>query len=109
MRTRTIATGRSDSAVVFALACAAAAAFVGQFAFGTHPAFFLPVGICALPFAASPKRALAYRIAAAGGLILFIAAVGLRQGSLFIPSLAGLGLSVYRAIGGRGHRRGRRR
>lgn len=97
MRSRTISSTQNDSAVLFALGCAAAAAFAGQFVFGTHPSFFLPVGICALPYAAGRNRELAYRIAAAAALILFIAAVGIRQGSMFLPSLAGLLISAYRA------------
>jgi hypothetical protein len=81
-----------------ALALAAVAAFVAQLAFGTQPAYFVPVGICALPFAASPSRKLHYRLAAAALLAAFIAAVGMREGSVFLPSLAALGLSAYRAV-----------
>jgi hypothetical protein len=91
-----------------ALALAAAAAFVGQLAFGTQPAFFLPVGICALPFAASPSRRVHYRVAAAILLLGFIVAIGLREGSLFLPSLAALAAAIYRAAQ-KGKRRPRRR
>lgn len=109
MRSRTVSRVQNDSAVVFALACAAAAAFVGQFAFGTHPSFFLPVGICALPYAAGRNRELAYRIGAIAALVLFIAMLGLRQGSLFLPSLGALALSAYRTAAASSRAAGRRR
>lgn len=98
MRSRTLASTRTDGAALTALALAAVAAFVAQLAFGTQPAYFVPVGICALPFAASPSRKLHYRLAAAALLAAFIAAVGMREGSVFLPSLAALGLSAYRAV-----------
>jgi hypothetical protein len=109
MRSRAISRAQNDGAVLFALGCAAAAAFVGQFAFGTHPSYFLPVGICALPYAASRNREVAYRVGAAAALILFVAAVGIRQGSLFLPSLAALLVATYRAAAATATRRPRRR
>jgi hypothetical protein len=110
MPTRTMSQSQNDPAVLFALAWAAAAAFAAQFAFGTHPSFFLPVGVCALPYAAGRNRAAVYRIGAAAALIAFISVIGLRQGSFFLPSLGGLAFSAYRALAGsrRGGRRRRR-
>ena len=107
MRSRTVRR-KTDRTLIFALASAAVAAFAGQFAFGTQPGFFLPVGICAVPFAASPQRMLAYRLAAAAALAGFIALIGLRQGSFFVPSLAALLFSVYTARPRRGDRAQRR-
>jgi hypothetical protein len=109
MRTRSAAHTRTDSAALAALALAAAAAFVGQLAFGTQPAFFLPVGICALPFAASPSRRLHYRLGALVLLLAFIASVGVRHGSVFLPSALALALASYRAVPRAGSRPRRRR
>lgn len=97
MRSRTLASSRTDNAALTALALAAVAAFIAQLAFGTQPAYFIPVGICALPFAASPSRKLHYRLAAAAMLVAFLVAVGIGEGSVFLPSLAALGVSAYRA------------
>jgi hypothetical protein len=109
MRSRSRASTRTDGAAMTALALAAVAAFVAQLAFGTQPAYFIPVGICALPFAASPSKRLHYRLAAAAMLVAFIAAVGLREGSVFLPALAALALSTYRAAPRRESRARRRR
>ena len=108
MRSRTVARRSSDPAVSYALALAGAAAFVGQFVFGTHPSFFLPLGIAALPYAAPRHRELAYRVAAVALLLLFIVVVGVRQGSLFLPSLVALVASVSRRASRTPGRRRRR-
>lgn len=94
---------KTDRWVVAAMGGAAIAAFVGQFIFGTHPAYFVPIGICALPFAATRGRELAYRVVAAVLLAGFIALVGVREGSLFVPSLVLLAAAAVRR--GRGTRR----
>src|SRR5690606_414146 len=99
----------SDAVLFTALGLAAVAAFAGQFVFGTQPSFFLPVGICALPFAASARRRMTYRAGATLLLAAFIAFLGIDSGILFVPSLVALAVSTYRARPRPGGRSGRHR
>ena len=109
MATRAMTRRQSDRGALFALAYSGSAAFVILLLGRPDPALFLPVGLAALPFAASRRSALAFRLLAAALLAAFALARGGGEGLAFLPAVAGLLYSAARALPRRDDRPRRRR
>jgi len=106
MRARALPTSRPDALANFALAYAAAAAFVLLLT-GDPLAPFLAVGIAALPYAAAPRQRIAFRGVAAALLLAFPFFAELPLW-IFAPSALALAGSIF-LLQETPDRRGRRR
>ena len=110
MSARATQQSQSDPLVLAALAWAAGASIVSLLFFDVGPVALLLVGVAALPFAATRRSAILFRVLAALLLAAFVPILGRYSWALLAPpALALLVSAAELARGSRRKRRVRRR